>query len=99
MQQNTRCRLCDEKDETINHIISEYNNLAQKEDKTRQDLGGKLAHWELCKKLMFDHTNKWYIHNPKSLQENETHKLLWDFKIQAGHRISAKRPDLIIINK
>ena len=28
-----------------------------------------------------------------------THKLLWVFEIQTDHRISARRPDLIIINK
>ena len=35
------------------------------------------------------------MHNPASIQENETHKLLWDFNIQTDHRISARRPDLI----
>ena len=28
-----------------------------------------------------------------------THKLPWDFDIQTDHLISARRPDLIIINK
>ena len=50
-------------------------------------------------KLKFDHTNKWYMHNPASVLENETHKLLWDFDIQTDHFISARRPDLIIINE
>ena len=31
--------------------------------------------------------------------ENDTHKHLWDFDIQTDHLISARRPDLIIINK
>ena len=39
------------------------------------------------------------MHNPAPLLENNTYKLLWDFDIQADHRISARRPDLIIINK
>ena len=30
-QQNSKCRLCGDRDETINHIISECNKLAQKE--------------------------------------------------------------------
>ena len=30
---------------------------------------------------------------------NNTHKLLWDFDIHTDHLISARRPDLIIINK
>ena len=43
--------------------------------------------------------NKWYIHNPASVLENDIHKLLWDVDKQTGHLISARRPDLIIINK
>ena len=39
------------------------------------------------------------ITNPASVLKNDTHKLLWDFDIQTGHRISARRPDLIIIDK
>ena len=38
------------------------------------------------------------MHNPASVLENNTHKLLWDFDIQTDHRISARRPDLILIN-
>ena len=97
-QQNRRCRLCDDRDETINHI-SECRKLAQKEYKTRHDWVGKVIHRELCKKLKFDHTNKWYMPNPESIVENETPKFLWDFDIQTEHLISARRPDLIIINK
>ena len=43
--------------------------------------------------------NKWYIHKPESVLENETHKLLLDFDIQTDHLISAKRPNFMIINK
>ena len=39
------------------------------------------------------------MHNPALVLENDTHKLLWDFNIQTDHQISARRPDLIIINK
>ena len=98
-QQNTKCRLCGDRDETFHHIISKCNKLAQKEYKTRHDWVGKLIHWERCKKFKFDHTNKWYMHNPESVLENSTHKLLWDFDILTDHLISTRRPDLIIINK
>ena len=99
MQQNRQCRLCNDRDETINHIISEYSKLAQKEYQTRHDWVGKVIHWEMCRKFKFDHTNKLYMHNLAPVLENYTHKLLWDFDIQTDHRISARRPDLIIINK
>ena len=39
------------------------------------------------------------MHNPAPVQENDTHKLLWDYNIQTDHLIPARRPDLIIINK
>ena len=39
------------------------------------------------------------MHNPASVLENETHKLLWDFEIQTDHLISARRPHRILINQ
>ena len=38
------------------------------------------------------------MHSPTSHIENDTHKLLWDFDTQTDHLISARRPDLMIIN-
>ena len=95
-QQNSKCRLCGDRDETINHMISE---LAQKEYKTRLNWVGKVIHRKMCRKFKFDHTNKWYMHNPASVLENDTHKLLWDFDIHTDHLITARRLDLIVINK
>ena len=98
-QQNCKCRLCGDRDETTNHIICECSKLAQKEYKTRHDWVDKLIHWEMCKKFKFDHTHKWHMHNPAPVLENDLHKLLWDFDVQTDHLISARRPDLIITNK
>ena len=56
--------------ETINHIITEFSKLAQKEYKARHDWAKKTIHWKLCKKLKFDHVNKWYMHDPQSVLEN-----------------------------
>ena len=57
-QQNSKCRLYGDSDETINQIISECSKLAQKEYKTRHDWVGKAIHWEVLKKIKFDHMNK-----------------------------------------
>ena len=75
-QHNSICRLCGDRDETITHILREYSELAQKECKTRHDWVGKVIHWKMCKKFKFNHTNKWYMHNPAAVIENDTHKLL-----------------------
>ena len=39
------------------------------------------------------------MHNPAPVLEKGRHKLLWDLDIQTGHLISARIPDLIMINK
>ena len=39
------------------------------------------------------------MYNLESVLENKTHKLLWDFEIQMDHLISARRPDLVIVNQ
>ena len=75
-----------------------YVTLAQ-EYKARHDWVGKVIHWEMCRKFQFDHTNKWYMHNPAPVLENDSHKLQWDFNIQTDQLIPARRPDLTIINK
>ena len=43
-QQNSRCRLFGDRDETINHMISECSKLAQKEYKNRHDWVDKMIH-------------------------------------------------------
>ena len=90
-QSNSRWKLCCDRDEPINHIRT-CSKLAQKEYKTRHAWVDKVIQWELCKKLKFDYTNEWYMHNQESIQENET-KLLRNLKIQADHLISARQPD------
>ena len=92
-QQNSKSRLCGDRDEAINHVINECSKLAQ-EYKTMHDWVGKVIHGEMCK---FDHTSKWYMHNPASVLGNDTHKLLWDFDIQTDHLISARRLIPIVI--
>ena len=91
-QQNNKCRLCGGRDERINHIISQCSKLAQKDYKTKHNWVGEVIHSEMFKKLKFDHTNKWYMHNPEPVLEKSMYKLLWDFRIQTDHLISARRP-------
>ena len=39
------------------------------------------------------------MHNPESILENETHKLLWDFEIQMDHLITVRQPNLVIVDQ
>ena len=47
MNQNRKCWLYVDRDETINHIISECSKLEEKEYKTRHDWVGKVIYREM----------------------------------------------------
>ena len=81
---------------TINYIIRECRKLELKEFTCRQNWVGKFINWELCKRLKFDHTTKWYMQNQELAIENETHKILKDSVIQKDHLIPTRRPDQVI---
>ena len=49
--------------------------------------------------LKFDHSTKWYMHKPESVQENETHEVRKDYEMQTDHQIPARTPDLMVANK
>ena len=53
----------------------------------------------MCKRYGFECSNKWYEHSPKSIEENEEVKLLWDFTIQTDREIHHRRPDIVIQKK
>ena len=44
MLQNSKCRLCGDRDERVNHIISKCSKLAQKEYKARYDSVKKVTY-------------------------------------------------------
>ena len=57
-----------------------------------------MIHKELCKKLKFDHTKKWYMHNLESVLENEMNNNLRDFEVQIDPQIPKRRHDLMLKN-
>ena len=83
-------------DETVNHI-SECNEPAQKEYKTRLEWAGKRLHRDLCKRLKFDLPDKRYIHKPESVLEHGRYTILRNFEIQTDQLIFVRRPDLVLI--
>ena len=99
VQQNSRCRVWGDNDETIDHMISKCCKLVHGEYKARHDRVEKVILWDLYEGLKFDHTNKWFMHNLERVLENETHKILWDSAIQTDSVLSARRPNLVIVTK
>ena len=83
-------------------LMTMYKALHSRDDIDRQYVSRKeytTRHdWGMCRKFKFDHMNKWCMHNPASVLENDTHILQWHFDGQTDHLISARLPDPIIIN-
>ena len=84
-----KSKLCRDRDETTNRIISECSKLALKEYKTRHDWVGNVIHRELCKKLKSDYSNKWYIHKHLSWRMRHTNSC----EVLRYKRITKFRPD------
>ena len=43
--------------------------------------------------LKFRNTNKWYMHKPEAVLENETHKIILNFETQTDHSIQIRKLD------
>ena len=98
-REDAKCRMCNEKEETIHHIVSGCSNLAQKEYKRRHDCVARALHWDILRQRGFEVSDKWYQHQPESVAEIEQFKVLWDFTIKTNIEIHAKRPDIVMVDK
>ena len=93
------CRLCHNKNETIDHVLSGCPKLSQAEYKSRHDNVAAAIHWSMCRKYQIECKDKWYEHRAEKVAENDEVKLLWDFHMQTDHVIEARRPDIVLVKK
>ena len=89
--------MCGSHDETVQHNLCSCPKLAQTEYKKRHDVVGRVIHWEVCEEYGVECIDKWYEHSPKSVEESEEVKLLWDFTIQTDREIQHRRTKEAII--
>ena len=73
------CQICNEKGESVSHLVSECSKLAWREYKRRHDNVARIIHWELCRLYELDRADKWFEHQPNSVQETDRTKVLRDF--------------------
>ena len=93
------CRLCHNKNETIDHVLSGCPKLSQAEYKSRHDNVAAAIHWSMCRKYQIECKDKWYEHRAEKVAENDEVKLLWDFHMQTDHVIEARRPAIVLVKK
>ena len=68
------CRLCGKTGESVQHITSGCEKLAQREYKRRHNNVAKKVHWDICKKNGLEHSEKWYEHAPEGAKEMKRSK-------------------------
>jgi outer membrane receptor for monomeric catechols len=77
---DSKCRLCQQFDETIDHIISACPILAKEQYVKRHDKVSAQIHFNICKEIGVTKDKKhWYKHVPKSAVTNQGGKvtILW----------------------
>lgn len=58
------CRLCVDKSENVDHVVSGCKKLAQKEYKRRHNNVAKAVLWKLSEKYGLERGKKWCEHTP-----------------------------------
>ena len=96
---DSKCRLCQQFDETIDHIISACPILAKEQCIKRHDGVCAHLHFNICKETEVQLDKKhWYEHVPKSLQTSQEGRvtILWNQQVQTDRTGPNNKPDIII---
>jgi len=96
---DSKCRLCQQFDEAIDHIIPACPILAKEQYIKRHDRVCAHVYFNKCKEtgVQLD-KNHWYEHIPKSVQTGQGGKVtvLWNQQVQSDRTIPNNKPDIII---
>jgi len=93
------CRKCGQFPESIEHIVAGCPLMAQTVYLARHNAITSAIHWCLCGSYGFQRSDRWWQHKPEPVLENDSFKILYDFNIFTDTRISARRPDLVLVDK
>jgi len=96
---DSKCRLCQQFDETMDHIISACPILAKEEYIKRHDRVRAQLHFNIRKETRVKLDKKqWYEHVPKSVETIQGGKvtILWNQQVQTDRTILNNKPDIII---
>jgi hypothetical protein len=95
-----QCRLCGNSTESVMHIAAECSILAPTQYLERHNLVAQYIHFRLLQIHGADTADdKWYTHIPNKIMTLPNGKILWDFNIYTDRHISARRPDIVVVNE
>ena len=84
--------------EYVDHLLSSRTPLAATMYKQRHDRIRKIIHWSILKHFNNTVSHNYWDHVPASVVETNNTKVLWDFKIYIDHFITARCPDIVVID-
>ena len=66
--------MCNKRDVTVMHILSECSDLAQAEYKKRHDKVTTMVHWKQFSKYGFEPVKHWCEHRAEEVLETQIHR-------------------------
>ncbi|KAF2893595.1 hypothetical protein ILUMI_12577 [Ignelater luminosus] len=95
-----KCRVCNQQQETIEHIIAGCSILASTDYIRRHDYVAKIVHQHLAlHHNLIESKVPHYKYSPKILLENSNTKLYWNQSVITDRTINYNKPDIIFMNK
>ena len=98
---DSKCRICQQFDEKIDHIILACPILTKERYIKRHDRVCGQLHFNICKQTGVQLDKKqWHEHLPKSAEASQDGKVtihvLWNQQVQTDRTIPNNKPDIII---
>ena len=97
-QVESKCRMCSQHEETMDHIVSGCEVSAKTQYISRHNNAAAYLHWSICKDHDIEITDKWYQHAPETVMHNKDNNItiMWDMPVNTDRTITANRPDIIV---
>jgi hypothetical protein len=94
----SKCQLCKQHEETIDHLTSGCPILVKNEYLIRHDKVCTHLHYSIFKALGIKTTDTCYTHKPKPVYEEGDVTVLWNQAVHTDREVIANRPDIIMNN-
>jgi hypothetical protein len=95
-----KCRKCNTKGETIEHIVSGCKMLCQTDYLHRHNQVANIIHQRLAIKYKLINTSTaYYKYKPEKVLDSKDYKLYYDRAVITDQTIHHNRPDIILIDK
>ena len=96
------CRVCGEKIENVEHLMSNCTPLTGCEYKRRHDKTGLRVYWELLRKYGIRHSERWFDEKPRRGEVRRSDdgmvEIWWDRPVKTARKVVANRPDVVVFD-